>query len=281
MLPNFILAGAEKTGSTSLYNYLKQHPDVFMPSVKEPDFFIPDHGITDIREYESLFQEVESETAVGEASVGCFHSNGSAARIDEHLPEVTILLVLRDPAERAFSHYNMLRENGVIPNRPFIDALQDAQRKGSFKYTGLPTSRYAAQLRQYKDVFGNRLNVYLHRDFKNETLSTVQEMFEDIGVDPEYMVDTSHNHNETRIPQSSSINQLVWDKNAVKGVLKNLLPTSIQDHLRELVTTMNRKPPPPLSDDARRFVIERLRDDIEKTEELIGRDLSSWKKIAP
>jgi hypothetical protein len=277
MLPNFIVAGAEKTGSTSLYEYLKRHPDVFMSPVKEPEYFILEGGVTDISEYESLFDGVESESAIGEASVGYFYSDGSAARINEHIPEATIIVLLRDPAERAFSHYNMLREKGAVPNRPFLDALHEAEREGSFTYTGLPTSRYSARLQQYKSVFGDQLNVYLHRQLKEDPLSTVQAISEDIGVDSDYVVDTTQNYNETEIPKSASINQLIWGESAVKERLKGILPQSIQDHLRELITTVNRDPPPPLSPEARQFVIEELREDIEKTEELLGYDLSSWK----
>jgi hypothetical protein len=234
--------------------------------------------MTDLEEYTSLFENADAESAVGEASVEYFHCKDSARRIEEQIQEATILLLLRDPAERAYSHYNMLREHGVIPNRPFIEALREAEDKGSFEYTGVPTSRYAAGLRRYKNVFGSRLHVYLHRDLKSRPLDTVQEIFGDIGVDPEYRIDPSRNYNKTKVPKSSVVNQFVWSTSTVKDGVKAVLPEWVADQLRELLTTVNRDPPPPLSTEARQFVVNKLRDDIVETEELIDRDLADWKR---
>jgi len=278
MLPNFIVAGVEKTGSTSLYNYLSQHPDVFMCTPKEPDFFVPGKGVGTIEEYKSLFEAVRAETAVGEASVGYFHSDGSADRIKQTIPEATIIVILRDPADRAFSHYNMLIENGVIPNRPFIEALRDAKKRGDYAYTGIPTSRYCESLNHYMSVFDRNLCVHKYSDYRKDAVGFVKHIFSDIGVDSNFLPDLNQRFNKTRIPKSGFVNQFVWKPSHVKRWAKQLLPSSWVDAARRQIVQLNREVPPPLSPEARRFVIDILREDIEKTEELTGFDLSGWKR---
>ena len=120
-MPNFLIIGAMRAGTTSLYHYLKQHPQVYMSPVKEPRFFAlegekPDpgrptderlmnHSITDIEAYRALFQAVSKETAIGEASPLYLYSPKAPERIRHYIPDAKLIAVLRDPVERAYSHF--------------------------------------------------------------------------------------------------------------------------------------------------------------------------------
>jgi hypothetical protein len=278
MLPNFIIIGAEKTGSTSLYHYLSQHPDVFMCSPKEPNFFSENGPIHTLDEYESLFVNATTESAIGEASVGYLQSPGAGVRIKELLPSVRLIAILRDPAERAYSHYNMLLEHSAVPHRSFLEALHAAERENDFAYTGVPTSRYADALQHYLDLFGDQLQVYIFNEFKHNPRDTVQSIFDHIGVNPRFTPNLKRSYNKTHRPKSGWLNQLIWKKSKIKTALKKVFSQTLRAQLRRLILKSNRSPVPPLSPEARRIVIDLLKDDIRKTEDLIGRELPQWKK---
>ncbi|MGQ9662575.1 MAG: sulfotransferase domain-containing protein [Kiritimatiellia bacterium] len=112
-LPNFLIVGAPKAGTTSLFDYLGQHPEVYTPPVKEPCFF--SSGLPafthDLAEYEALFAGQTTQTAIGEASTTYLYDPDAARRIHDLLPEARIIIMLRNPAERAYSEwaYNALQ----------------------------------------------------------------------------------------------------------------------------------------------------------------------------
>ncbi len=130
-LPTFIVAGAPKAGTHSLYDYLRKHPDVFMPSIKEPRFFafrgVRDrlrYPIETLAEYEALFDKVTTETAVGEASSIYMASPVAAERIKALVPEVKLIFSLREPVQRTFSIYHMnLRTRGANEGKTFLVAM--------------------------------------------------------------------------------------------------------------------------------------------------------------
>jgi hypothetical protein len=279
MLPNFIIIGATKCGTTSLYHYLRQHPFVFMSTPKEPEFFLGKGRFSIREQYEALFDGVNGESAVGEASVGYFHSPEACARLKDLLPDARLIAVLRDPADRAYSHYNMLVAHGAIPDRPYLDVLKEARHTGDYQNTGVPTSRYATSLRRYFEAFGQEnVCVYFFHDFKSDATATARSIFDHIGVDSGFEPDTTHRHNEGRRPRSDWLHRLIWSKSIVKDAVKFVLPDVLRQQISRAMHQFNRAPVPPLSEEARRIIIERLSDDIEQTEELLGEDLSAWKK---
>ena len=120
IMPNFLLIGAAKAGTSSLYGYLKQHPQIYMSPIKEPRFFAlegetlnfngPTRGINQtsintLEAYSQLFQKVTTEKAIGEASTIYLSSPKAPERIKHYLPDVKLIAILRDPSERAFSSY--------------------------------------------------------------------------------------------------------------------------------------------------------------------------------
>ena len=157
-LPNFLVVGAAKSGTTSLFHYLEQHPDVFASPVKEPNFLaFPDDGRLNLRgpldeagmyryihrktaksfaAYRDLFADASRETAVGEASPRYFYIPHAAARIERYLGAPKIIVILRDPIARAYSHFLMNRRRGLEPLADFRDAL-DAEAAADCGRLGL------------------------------------------------------------------------------------------------------------------------------------------------
>src|ERR671929_75877 len=137
-MPNFFIIGAMKSGTTALYYYLEQHPEVYMSPVKEPNFFCSQEqkngadAVTDIRAYERLFRGVLGETAVGEASHCYLYEPRAAAAIRRCVPEAKLLAILRNPIDRAFSHFLHMVRTGSEPLSDFAQALRE-EGAGSYK----------------------------------------------------------------------------------------------------------------------------------------------------
>src|SRR3990170_8700279 len=137
ILPNFLIIGAHKSGTTSLYQYLRQHPQVFMPQLIEPSFFsyegqnlqhnpsIRRHVITRFEDYVALFQEARGEIAIGEASPMYLKCPQSAVRIKHYIPDARLIVILRNPVDRAYSHFQMELRNGTVNNPDFTQAIQE------------------------------------------------------------------------------------------------------------------------------------------------------------
>ena len=210
-LPNFFILGAERSGTTSIYHYLKQHPDVYMSPNKEPNFYFLEgvadklrgngtsawlEGCTTTREaYLALFDGVTTEKAIGEASVGYLSKEGAAAAIHRDVPDARLFAVLRHPVERAYTAYMGMRLSGREPVVTFREALnREASRMaedwsfGGYRRTGL----YCRQLNRYYSLFDReQIRIFLFEDFKSDPAAVVQDIFATLEVDTSFVPDTS------------------------------------------------------------------------------------------
>ena len=129
-MPNFLIIGAMKSGTTALYYYLEQHPQVYMSPVKEPNFFCSEENsdgdfATRLGAYQDLFRDVSGEKAIGEASHCYLYEPEAAARIQEYITDAKLIAVLRDPVDRAYSHFLHMVRNGSEPLTDFALALRE------------------------------------------------------------------------------------------------------------------------------------------------------------
>jgi len=277
-LPDFIIAGVEKTGSTSLHDYISQHPEVYMCTPKEPDFFLNDDYGKKVDTYCNLFQDASDHESLGEASVSYFYDPETADRINQILPDAKIIVTLRHPAERAYSHFNMLLDRGVVSKSSYDAVVRKAIQESSFDNTGIPTSRYFNSLREYKKIFEERLLVLIYRDYKLNTQKTMETIFYHIGVDASFKPDTQYNLNKTKRPKYALLNNFIWQGSVPKDLFKKIVPNGVISATRNIIRNLNKEPIPPLSDEARTLIISHLIEDIEQTEALLNRDLSHWKE---
>ena len=182
-LPNFVVVGVAKAGTSSLHGYLRQHPDVFMPQMKDPGFFAFNnqadpwrYKVTSREAYEALFADVRGERAIGEVSDTYFDSKVAPANIKAAIPDARLIVSLREPASRAFSLYHMmLRNRGMNEGLSFLEALERGE--------GLRLG-YHDSLKAYFDHFDrSRIRVVLFDDLTRNTLATVQSLFGFLGID--------------------------------------------------------------------------------------------------
>ena len=293
-LPNFIVIGAEKAGTTSLDYYLKQHPQIFMSEMKEPRFFAPEFYTTYFhgprvgkrttpmtREtYEGLFEGVTDEVAIGEVSPQYLYFDSCGRRISELLPEVKLIAILRNPVERAFSAYNYQLTCGFDLENSFEQALAlEKQRvvenwRPVWHYQSL--GFYFKQLQRFLAVFPREnLSILLYDDLQRDAIALAQSAYQFLGVDPTFCPDTTAK-NKSAQPKNRQVYDLFYRDNPLKTGAKAFIPKSWRNGVRNFVAGRNAKPKQTLNGDIRKKLIEVYRDDIEQLQSLIDRDLSSW-----
>jgi len=295
-MPNFLILGAQKAGTTSLHNYLGQHPEVYVSPIKETHYFdhggvrqtyagpgrIPGPAIRTAEEYEKLFDGVRGEKAVGEATPTYLYLPGVPARIKRHVPEAKLIAILRDPAERAYSAYQHAVRNGREPLREFSDALAQEDRRVREGWHPIYHYRsrgfYHAQLSRYFEAFGReRVKVCLYDDLRSDPFGMMRDLFRFLGVDDSFTPDTSTRYNLSGVPRSRAVGNLVKRLGGLTPALKKVIPFEARQLIKGHVFVKA----PPLDPGVRRGLTEAYREDVSKLQEALGRDLSAWLRVEP
>jgi hypothetical protein len=285
-MPNFLIIGAMKSGTTALYYYLEQHPQVYMSPVKEPDFFcfearegLEGSAITSVETYRNLFKGVSGERAIGEASHCYIYEPKAVERIKHYVPEAKHIAILRNPVDRAHSHFLHMIRNGTEPVTDFAQALrEDTRRKDPQDYVG--RGLYYGQLKRYFDAFGrDRVRVYLYEDLSDAPLDTLRDTFRFLEVDATFVPDISLRRNVSGYPKYKTLDMVLRRPSLIKQALKLYLPAGLRWRLSRAfdnLKTRNLLSPPPIQPEVRRRLIEVYRQDILKLQVELGRDLSRW-----
>ena len=297
-MPNFIIIGAAKSGTTALYNYLSQHPEIYMSPRKEPRFFafegeklnfqgpekqaqvFNQNTITNIEEYQALFYGVSEQKAIGEASPAYLCVPKAAERIKHYIPNVRLIAILRQPAERAYSSFLHTVRNGDEPNTDFAQALREEEKRISnnweFIWHHKKLGFYYAQLKPYFDKFDhNQIKIYLYEDLTSNPIGLMQAIFQFLGVDQSFTPDMSFKPNVSGIPKSRFLFEFIEKPNRIKDLSRLVIPAKIRRLIMNDMRNKNlAKPRLPLS--IKKQMTQEYREDILKLQELIGRDLSKW-----
>lgn len=291
-LPNFLIIGAAKGGTTSLYEYFNQHPEIYMSPVKEPRFFAlenekldfqnPDQAInqtsvTTLPEYRKLFEGVSSETAIGEASPLYMYSPKAVERIAHYVPNAKLIAILRNPVDRAYSCYKHLI---ALEPYSFAEALQVEHDRINKNWAHLWHYRqggyYYAQLQRYFEKFDcDQIKVYLFDDLKSNPLSITRDAFAFLDVDPSFVPDLSHK-NVSNNPKVKVLQNIVNGKSQIRAFSKKVFPKSVRTTVAGYIRGWNSKEFPLIPDDVRQQLINDYRSDVLKLEQLIDHDLSHW-----
>jgi hypothetical protein len=290
-MPNFLIIGAQKAGTTSLYYYLEQHPQVYMSPRKEPHFFegteMDFRGpgrkirpVTDPGEYRALFDGASTEAAIGEASASYLYSRRSPALIRKSIPDVRLIVVLRNPADRAYSNFLHMVRVGREPVTDFSQALAEEEvRKGEgwgplWHYGS--KGYYHEQLERYFDTFGEeRILAHLYEDLRSHPFEVLRRTFEFLGVDEGFVPDISRDHNPSGLPKNPALYKLI-KRLASHTTMGSSLTRLLPDRARRRVERRILSKPPPMDPAVRRQLVGRYREDILRLEGLIGRDLGAW-----
>lgn len=299
-LPDFIVIGAGRCGTTSLHHCLKQHPDVYMCPNKSPNHFVshveqpPREGprvramarqwVADRREYEKLFDGARGEKVRGEVSPVYMQATCVPDAIYEACPNAKLIAVLRNPIDRAYAHFLGRRRDGLesrydfsaVVDTELSEPLPEEVAFGSYVGCG----RYHHFLRPYYERFPTeRIKVFLFDSVRNDLAGLMTEIYEFLGVDPGFAPDTSYRHNRSGEIENS-IARHIWTRTAaLRTMLRPLWPEFVRDSVHPLRSVTLVKPQ--LDPAVRARLIPVLRDDVNQLESLIERDLSHWLRDIP
>lgn len=263
-LPNFVVIGASRSGTTSLYHHLTQHPQVYVTPVLEPRFFafegsslnfcgpgdelLKKRIVTKLEDYLALFKGVTQETAIGEISPAYLSSTSAPSRIYHYIPHAKIIAVLRNPVERAISSFRLERLEGFEPLIDLAEALEqeETRMRNNWSYVWQYKGRglYYMHLKRYFDIFPrNQIKVFLYEDWRNGGVELIKSVLQFLQVDETVGIPYSAvRHNSTDTFRFNS-----------RGLER-----------------------PEVSLELKAKLTEEYREEIEKLGELIDRDLSLW-----
>ena len=197
-LPNFLIIGAAKAGTTALHEYLQQHPQIYMTPTKETNFFafagedlnfqgpkdeaLKDFSITDLDTYQAEFAEVTNEKAIGEACPSYLYYPQAASRIKHYLPDVRLIVILRNPVDRAYANFLHTVRDDREPYRNFALALQEEPNRidnnWEWFWHYIQVGFYGKQLKHYYETFApSQIKIYLYEDLKENAIALLQDIF--------------------------------------------------------------------------------------------------------
>jgi hypothetical protein len=294
-LPNFLIIGAAKSGTTALYHFLKQHPQVYMSPHKETNFFafegqkirfhgpgddtISEQSITTTELYKKQFEAISNEIAVGEASPWYLYSGRAAQNIRRSIPDAKLIAILRNPVDRAFSSYLHVVRDGR-ESLTFEEGLfaEEARIEQGWEYIWhyRQSGYYASQVERFLSLFPReQVRLYLYEDFLIDPAGLMKDVCEFLGVEDDFVVDTSFRPNATGVPKNQMLGRLLLRPNPVKATVKLLMPKQLRYSIGQRINQRLLKKPS-MSEQTRRKLLGGYKNDISALQELLGRSLSAW-----
>lgn len=284
-LPNFLIIGAPKSGTTSLFQYLRLHPDIFMSSLKEPNFFslqgqsINYQGpgdqrgnrcrITNLNDYQNLFKSATHHLARGEASTVYLYSEHAAANIAQHNPDMKMIAILRNPVDLAYSAFLHMQREGREPCMTFEQALAEEDNRIRQNWAPLwhltAQGFYGKQLKQYYSHFSKQqIKVFPYEQWQQKPQETLQDILQFLEVRHDVSLDTSQRFNESGQPKRLWLHHLLTKNNLLKQMLKPILPKKFRRNMMVSLTKKNLAPSkvPPMQQATRMMLQDRFHDDI-------------------
>lgn len=302
--PNFFIIGAGKSGTTALYEYLLQHPEVYMSKIKETNFYELEGqkilqgynsedpegyfhypwSVTDRKSYYDLFKDAKEGQAVGEASPMYLYGKKAVNKIKDEIPEAKIIVVLRDPVDRLYSRFYHLVREGREPSPNFSDALQKGNiwwKKNDLVQEGF----YFTHLKKWYDAFPKeQIKVMLYDDLRKNPQEFVSEIYSFIGVNPDFKPDLDVEYNQSGRIKNKFKDRLIGQNGIIKRMIHGISPSLVEwmkknkkIRAKYIQVQSNNLEKPKLEKGLRGKMIDEIyRVEIENLQQLIHRDLRKW-----
>lgn len=292
--PDFFIVGAPKCGTTAMYCYLKQHPEIFFPEKKELHYFGSDLEspwfIRDKNIYLSMFLSAKNEKRIGEASVWYLYSKLAASEIKAFCPNASIIIMLRNPMDMLYSQHSQFLFNGNEDISDFETALNaEKDRKQGLQIpqkanftAGLfyrETVKYSEDVHRYISIFGREnVHIIIFDDFNHDTAKSYKETLCFLKVNesfqPSFQVVNPNKHVRNR-----ALNNVLQKPPSFPLVLsKMLIPRTIRRILRDKLQQLSVQytPRPPMDLHVRKRLQAEFAPEVERLGKLLERDLSHW-----
>ena len=292
--PDFFIVGAPKCGTTAMDDYLKQHPEIFLPQKKEIHFFGSDLVFQKPRvtkdEYLSHYHAAKEEKRIGESAVWYLYSKRAAAEIKEFSPNASIIIMLRNPVDMMYSMHGQRLYNDNEDLRDFEEALaaEEERKQGrrlyqnAFNTMGFfyrDIARYTQQVQRYFDTFGrDKVHVIIFDDFKSDTSQAYRETCKFLGVDSRFCPEFTVVNPSKTVRNESLRSFLRYPLPPARWLLQILQHSPIRLGLRKRIRKLNTKYEfrPPMNPQLKRRLQREFLPEVERLSELLGRDLTHW-----
>jgi len=281
--PNFFIVGAAKAGTTSLYEYLNNIPGVYMSPLKEPGYFaitvIPEDfhikPIRDKKKYLNLFKKVKDEIAIGEASAAYLRDPQAPILIQKMVPHAKIIIMLRDPIERAYSHYLADIRRGTT-NRSFSEIidlkirLNDKERHS--REIVIDPGFYSEQVKRYLDIFGSKqVMVIIFEEFIKETQKKMRQVLKFLEIKTNHLMNEEHIFNVYKEPRNKIASSVLRNK-IIRKAAKHLLPSNF--NLMVIEKILNKEGVKPRMSPNEKLILKEIYlKDVLKLKNILGRSL--------
>lgn len=297
-LPNLFVAGAAKAGTTSVYRYLSEHPEVYMGTVKEPYYFsfvdekpkfqgpfdapVNQEIITDFQEYKQIFSGATNQKVIGESSNSYLYFKHSAENIRNTIPDCKIIILLRNPIDRAFSHYLQCRMLGQ-ESLSFEEALDKEKEREKlnwrwhFQFTG--QGMYYEQVKKYYQLFdAEDIFIGLFDDLKKDSITFMNKIFNFLGIEEIAEEIDFTVHNRSGLPKNDLVHKFLRSPGILKSLTRPFTSSKLRGKIYHFMHNMNYRfeEKPQMNPETRERLTALFKDDILRLQELIGRDLNAW-----
>ena len=288
MKVDFFIVGAPKAGTTSLYHYLNEHLEIEMSSQKEPDYFSNEalkrqrmyygkNRIDSLVKYHGLFTNKDVKLR-GEASVSYLFYDDVPQKIKDYNQNSKIIIMLRNPIDRAFSHYLMDYRLGLVSDSFESIIKKKSKHKNAhlFYQQYIDVSEYARQVSGYLDVFDKENILFIdYEDFKNDVSAVVNDTYIFLGVNDDFQPNLKKKHNTYTMPKNRII-RFIYSFVLFRKFLTNIVPKAFVKWIRNLLFKSDKKPT--LSNDIRKFLASYFKDDVDDLSAMLNKSYSKWIK---
>ncbi len=299
---DFFIVGAARSGTTTLWQWLKEHPGIFLPETKEPHHFcFKDKGLpyfgneldphykelitVSEKDYQHLYDNCKPRQPSGDASPGYLYFPGTAASIKHHNPAAKIICILRNPCDRAFSQFIFHVQAGFEDVCDFETALNNEKIRISkgwwWGHHYLEAGNYVSQWQEYCDAFGESQRLLLlYDDLVSSPKATYEKIcaFLDITPSPTANLDLHVNGTSelVSVPLNLTLHRLLTHGLTSNKNLLNWLPKWLSQKIKQFIIAINKQPKPEMTSTCRSLMANHYRPELERLSRLTGIDLSNW-----
>ncbi|NNF02595.1 MAG: hypothetical protein HKN22_07905 [Bacteroidia bacterium] len=282
--PDFFIIGAAKAGTTALHEFLDIHPQVYMSAIKEPNFFsnseiqaqglyYKTNNVSERNAYRNLWTNAAPSQLKGESSVSYIYYQNTATNIHNAVPNAKIIAILRDPVDRAVSHYNMDRNLGLV-KADMQSIFRDPEKFSLHYQQYFLLGNYFEQLERYYNTFtSTQIHICFYDQLKTQEETLINDLCTFLEIDPHLANEKIERTNITSSPKNKLLKDL-YSSQKIRTAVKTVIPEGVRKLIQDKLFEKNSVSE--IDPDFKSTLKNYFSKDIVKLESLLNKDLRTW-----